>query len=40
MEKLKLVVWKMVLTFRHRMTRHVADLIRLERVKEKLAATR
>lgn len=40
MKKLKLVIWKVTLTIRHRMTRHVTDLIRLERVKEKLAATR
>lgn len=40
MKKLKLIIWKVALTMRHRMTRHVADLIRLERVKRKLAATR
>lgn len=41
MKKLKLFIWKVALTFRHRMTRHVTDIIRLlERVKEKLAATR
>lgn len=30
----------MALTIRHHMTQHVTDLIKLERVKEKLAATR
>lgn len=40
MKKAKLIIWTVVLTLRHRMTRHIADLIRLERAKEKLAATR
>ena len=40
MKSLTLFIWKAVLTVRHSATRHVTDLIRLERVKEQLAATR